>query len=72
MTDERSKIPSVDDPRLQRVLERLSRLPEYLEEKRRKRIERAEFVRQVFGSALEATGLLKPKEVNKDGETDGS
>lgn len=64
MVDEPIKKPPYENLRnegIRKLCARLERLPEYLAEKRRKRLERQEFCRRVFGEACKKAGLLGRK-----------
>jgi hypothetical protein len=47
-----------DDPKMWDLLEALDKLPDYLEEKKRKREERIKFVESVWLNACQQAGLV--------------
>lgn len=51
----------IKNPEIIKLCENLKRLPEYLEERRRKREARKEFCRSVFEQACKQAGLLDEK-----------
>lgn len=55
------KLHLVRNPEIRKLCESLKRMPEYLEEKRRKVAERKEFCRRVFEDACRQAGLLDKK-----------
>ena len=54
-------LDDVKNPEIRKLCKSLERLPEYLEEKRRKAEERREFCRYVFEQACRDAGLLDRK-----------
>lgn len=51
----------IKNPEILKLCESLKRMPEYLEERRRKIEARKEFCRKVFGAACKQAGLLDRK-----------
>jgi hypothetical protein len=57
----RATIEDIKNPEIRKLCKSLERMPEYLEEKRRKAAERREFCRYVFEQACRDAGLLDRK-----------
>jgi hypothetical protein len=62
MTDSSNdKYAQIKDPEIRKLVKSLERMPEYLEERRRKIEARKEFCRKVWEEACVQAGLVKRK-----------